>query len=261
MGGPTVVRMNNKKVIKKSGMITHGDLDSYAMHSSQLRGTDFQITVDGRSQAHADYFRGFTRTGRLGLVAPQRIDGAGAVNLIMAHVTAFYDDYRAAGEPFRAYPDFFAFQETTPLADYGMYDIFPQHKLVEVDPDATDADGARDASAKLCALTDRGVQILLVPDRVKPDRTFHEIALASARRCIGSCYAYTFSGQVADADVEIHCARAPMLIDWTKEVFDSVGSDRDAEPRADEWLAAARGRERLEQSYRRITLDEALARL
>ena len=58
------------------------------MHSADvLRGSDFEILANGRQQDHADFFRGFTNTKRLGLMAPGRVDGVGASNLILAYVT------------------------------------------------------------------------------------------------------------------------------------------------------------------------------
>ena len=85
------------------------------MHTAKLRGSDFEIIVNGRQQDHAEFFRGFTNTRRLGIVAPRRIDGVGAANLLMAYGTAFYDVYRAAGKAFSALADFFVFQSASPV--------------------------------------------------------------------------------------------------------------------------------------------------
>ena len=237
------------------------------MHSTVLRGTDFDITVGGRPEAHGDYFRAFDRKGRLGVVAPRRIDGAGAINLIMAYVTAFYDDYRRDGDAFFAYPDFFVFQQMAPLANYCMFDIWPEYKLIYVGPPGAtgpagtgEAPGPADATAMLSALTNHGVQILLVPDVASPEHAFHKVALASARRCIERCYAYDFTGQAAGADVVIASRQSALLREWAGNMFDSVSSDDAVEGRARAWLAASRG-ERLEQSFRRIDLDDALARI
>ena len=74
------------------------------MHSSTLGDSDFEITASGQPVALAEYFRGFTNTKRLGVLAPNRLEGIGAINLIMAHVTAFYNTYRATGEDFFRVP-------------------------------------------------------------------------------------------------------------------------------------------------------------
>lgn len=220
------------------------------MHSSTLRGSDFEIVVDSRPQPHAKYFRGFSKTERLGLFAPNRTDGAGAINLVMAYVTAFYDDYRADGGDFKAYPDFFVFQNATPMADYAMYDLWPDHKLVHVEQDPTQV---------LRAITDRGVNVLLVPDGDPADHEFDAISLASARRNIDRCYVYAFEGRVDNADLAISCARSP-FVDWVQNMFNTLKEDPEVQKRHCAWLAQ-RNDNRLKQSYRRLSLDEALARL
>lgn len=226
-----------------------------------MRATDFELTVEGQPREHAVEFCDFPVTGRLGLVAPEGIEGAGAVVLILAYVTAFYDRYRARSENFFAYPDFFAFQERSRVVDYGMFDIWPSHKLVRVVPGLHgDANETRH-DAMLRAVTDRGVQILLVPDQNFSQKTYQTVALASAQRCIQTCYAFDPAGQVADADLVVRCRRGADLVEWAKHVFASVELDGPMRRRADKWLADATGIEVLEQSYRRIDLDAALARL
>ena len=50
------------------------------MHSTEILRTDsFEFQVDGEPVTHADYFQSFTKTRRLGLLAPNRIDGFGAI--------------------------------------------------------------------------------------------------------------------------------------------------------------------------------------
>ncbi|WP_179959311.1 hypothetical protein [Marinobacter changyiensis] len=48
----------------------------------------------------------------------------------------------------------FTFQREAPCADYGMFDIWPYHKNVQVPPDAQQVAEA---------MTGRGVNVLLVP--------------------------------------------------------------------------------------------------
>ncbi|NQU11582.1 hypothetical protein HQ590_12375, partial [bacterium] len=89
------------------------------MHSSSLRGTDFEIRWRGQAVSHPEWFSSFRDTDRVGVVIAHRFEGIGAITLIMAYVTAFYDHYRARGSEFFAYPDFFTFQGEAPGADYG----------------------------------------------------------------------------------------------------------------------------------------------
>jgi hypothetical protein len=174
--------------------------------------------------------------------------GAGAVALIMAYVTAFYDRYRAANEKFYAYPDYYAFQGPGPLANYHMFDIFPENKLVSLPQDHSD---------KLTTMMDRGVNILLIPDNEAIPKEYDAIALASAQRNIHTCYAYTFDGQVENADLTIRCDWTAMT-DWAIDMFDSVIDDPRVKMRKTEWLALYEHSNGIEQSFRRITLDEAL---
>ncbi|MBM3459911.1 MAG: hypothetical protein FJX77_15425, partial [Armatimonadetes bacterium] len=80
------------------------------MHSSGLRGTDFDLAFQGRSVAHAEFFRDWRSTDRVGLLTPDPTEGLGAATLVLACVTAFYDRYRERKEEFFAYPDYFTFQ-------------------------------------------------------------------------------------------------------------------------------------------------------
>ena len=214
------------------------------MHSSTLGDSDFSIIASGQPVALAEYFRGFTNTKRLGVLAPNRLEGVGAVSLIMAHVTAFYNTYRATGEDFFAYPDNFTFQSREPKAAYGMFDIWPEHKDVLVGTDAVE---------RLNAITDRGVNILLVPDGPPTPREYQRQQLASAERLIETCYAYSATGAVADPDLVIRCPTDPLAA-WCKSVCDSVPDDEGGE----DWQGQGPV---LEQSFRRISRQEALARL
>lgn len=234
------------------------DVGLFAMHSSDaLQGSSFAITVGGKPASHADFFRRFTIGDRLALYTPGSVDGAGAVNLIMAYVTAFYDGYRATGQEFFAYPDFYAMYCGDKSPSYMMYDIYPDHKIVRVGSKALEV---------LRAVTDRDANVLLVPDgdtrmpwTSNPDN-LDRLAVASARRSITICYAYAFDGQVRDGDVVITCNAKP-LVDWVKTLFDSVADDDGMAARGRTWLEKHAGRSTLVQSYRRIELDEALGLL
>lgn len=215
------------------------------MHSSsKLVASDFEIIARGHPVALAEYLRGFTTTKRLGVLAPNRLEGVGAVSLILAHVTAFYNAYRATGEGFFAYPDYFTFQSRAPKAAYGMFDIWPEHKDVLV--------GA-DAPTRLNAITDRAVNILLVPDGPPAPHEYQRQQVAAAERLIETCYAYSPTGAVADPDLVIRCPADPLAA-WCQSVCDSVPDGECAEA----WQAQG---PILEQSFRRISRQDALARL
>ena len=221
------------------------------MHTANyLRGSDFEILVNGRQQEHADFFRGFTNLRRLGLVAPERVDGVGAVVLLMAYVTAFYDVYRATGEDFFAYPDFYIFQTTNPLASYTMLDIWREHKLVSA---------GESASERLNAINDRGLNVLIVPEGRPAEPEYDKGQLASARRNIDTCYVYSSQEQVEAADLMIRCPKEP-ISGWVNAVFDTpaLSEDSTIQQRKSEWSSRQAEKTLLEQSYRQISLDEAL---
>ncbi len=242
------------------------------MHSSSLRGGDFEIQVHGKAVDHAAFFEGFTRTRRLGLWAPDPIAAGGAGNLIFAHLTAFYGCYRSVGSEFFAHPDFFAFQDVDPPANFGMFDFWPEHKSVRVGPTPDE---------RLAAVTDRAINILLVPE---PGRGDHERQTddaarragkgpdhsaqfpestaslrASALRNIDTCYQYRFDGHVEDADVLIRCPKDPIGV-WIQQVLDSIDTPDAADQRS-QWDSRIGGDGWFEQSYRRISVPQALSSL
>ena len=221
------------------------------MHSSKLRGSDFHLKTSGNRIDHRAFFADFAKTDRLGVFAPERYEAAGAATLIMAYVTAFYDDYRADRGEFYAYPDFFAFQPVSSLANYAMYDISPRHKLVPVGPEPID---------KLNAINDRAVNVLLVPDGEPAGHQFERVALVSAKRNLEQCYVYSFEGHVDDADVTIHCNPSRM-VNWVQHVFDSLKDDAEVQQLKRSWLAQTGRDDQLVQSFRRVSLEKALSLL
>jgi hypothetical protein len=216
------------------------------MHSTELGGTEFKMTWRGEPVDHADFFRDLQKTDRVGVLAPDRHEGAGAATLLMAYITAFYDRYREDGSEFMAYPDHFVFQRKEPIADYGMLDISPAHKNVHV---------SDNAGATAAAITDRGVNILLVPDGAERENEFEALQLESARRNIRRCFAYSAGGAVNEADVSIAC-ETDRINGYVLAVFDSLPEDEALKQQREQWAAA--NENPLEQSFREISLEEAL---
>ncbi len=218
------------------------------MHSSFLRGTDFSLNYGGKQLPHAEYFTDFRSTERLGVLSPDRFSVIGAATLIMAYVTAFYDRYREREVEFFAYPDFFTFQLQQPVANYGMFDVWPHHKNVFIS-------GSQDERA--AAVTDRAVNILLVPEDRTGEVTIEPVGLESARRNIHRCYLYSTSGVVVDPDLTITCEK-PELSDWVRKVLGSVELSESPERRTF-WEDALALDGLPAQSFREVSLEEALA--
>lgn len=166
------------------------------MHTTVLRSDEFAITVDGRPASLGDVLPGFDEHDRLGIVIHDRLGAAGAGSLILAAVTAFYDGLRAAGEPFFAYADFFAFHVGVDHGTLRKLDVYPAHKEVVV---------ANDAEQILQAINDRGVTRLLVPEApfaaAPPEPVVERETLHSAQRRIRTALVYSPTGQTAEADV------------------------------------------------------------
>src|ERR1043166_6843833 len=143
------------------------------MHSSNELTTDnFLIEADGKRVASiADVFPQFNAQDRLGIVVRDSLDGIWTSNLIMATVTSFYDIQRGAGSEFFIYPDYFVFHAGCPPGDYGMLDIWPNHKSVPVDDNA---------EAILRAINDRAVNILVVPSSMRREGKIEKQTRSSA---------------------------------------------------------------------------------
>ena len=220
------------------------------MHSTKLRGTDFQLRYHGREITHADFFSDVGKNDRLGVLAPDRFEGAGAATLILAYVTAFYDRYRADGKEFFAYPDFFTFQRQRPVANYGRLDIWPGHKNVLV---------SESAGETAAAITDRGVNVLLVPDDDPCAVEIAPVELESARRNIRRCFAYSATGTTVSPDLVVEC-QSHLLRDYALAVIDSVPADDSVQEQRERWLAQT-ATDTLSQSFRELELSEALGRI
>ena len=243
------------------------------MHTSkELRRDTFAIEIDGERASIDDVLIGFGGHDRLGLVVRDPCGAVGASNLLLAAVTAFYDRQRARGEEFFIYPDYFLFHVDRPLGDHSMLDVFPSHKEVVV-PD--------DPEAILEAVNDRGITWLLVPEGESGEAQLRRETRASAHSRIVGAFAYSPTGRVAHDDVRI--AGNDITEAYVRAVLDPEGLiatiGDPADPYADavahraaevapgvraQLLASRqrlRGNGRPVESYRRLTLDEALASL
>ena len=208
------------------------------MHSSVLRGSDFQLSWHGRPVAHEDFFAPHERSTRLGLLAPSGTEGIGAATFALACVTAFYDRYRAAGGHFFAYPDFYSFQcRGGPLANYGAFDFWPDKDVLL----------PGDADAAAAAIVDRAVDVLLVPDPDLPEHEHPSLPVDRLRPSV-RCFAYHADGAVANANLTIACSTEPFRA-YARDVLASA----DRLHAAPEWVANA-AVATLEQSFRELDL-------
>jgi hypothetical protein len=222
------------------------------VHSArELRSSAFEIEVAGQVVGLTDLFQGFDQHDRLGVVIARPGGGLGASALITATITAFYDLQRARGPDFFIYPDYYLFHLGKPFGNHSRLDIWPEHKEVVVPAEAQEV---------LRAVNDRAITRLVVEDGDPRDPELGAEELASARARLTSCFAYSPTGRVTDADVRVTSnAVVEGYVDTTLDRGDVIPPDQRSQIR--------RAREGLVEdglpveTYRRIELDEALARL
>jgi hypothetical protein len=243
------------------------------MHSSkELRNDLFAITLDGLPTAIEEVLPGFDEHDRLGVVVRHPCGAVGASTLLLAAVTAFYDLQRARGGEFYVYPDYFLFHVGRPLGDHSMLDVFPSHKEVVV-PD--------EPEALLEAVNDRAVTWLIVEDSEPAPAPLRRETLASAHSRIKGAFAYSPEGRVVDADLRV--AGNEVTESYVRAVLDPDGLIAAIGDAADPYAATiarrkaevssqVRARIRAQrddlidrgrpvETYRRLTLDQALASL
>ncbi|MBT5057593.1 MAG: hypothetical protein HOM68_13705 [Gemmatimonadetes bacterium] len=188
-------------------------------------------------------------------MTPSPLDGLGAATFVLAAVTAFYDAVRlqatqAGDDDWFTYPDFYTFQLSTPLTDYGYLDIWPGHKNLQIQAPLP---------ALAEAVIDRAPHRLLLPAsyRATPATDmppYHRVHLASLRRTIRQAYVYEPQGAVADADLHVTCPSSP-VDKWIAKVCTTV----DAVP-AMQW-PDSEVQAPVTQSFRQIGVEEAIERL
>jgi hypothetical protein len=222
------------------------------MHTAEeLSSPAFAVRVDGRTATLNDVLPGFGEHDRLGVVVRHPCGAVGASILILAAVTAFYDAQRAKGADFFIYPDYFLFHVGTSRGDHGMLDVWPSHKEVVV---------ADEPEALLRAINDRGITRLVVEDRAPAENEFERESLASAHNRILTALAYSPSGKVGDPAIEI--AGSEVTESYVAAVLnDSAEVDPSIRREIAGGRRALRQNGRPVESYRRLTLSEALERL
>ena len=243
------------------------------MHTStELRSDAFSIELDGRPATITDLLEGAGARGRLGIVVREPYAAVGSSLLLLAAITAFYDAQRARSDQFYIYPDYFLFHVGRPQGDHSMLDVWPPHKEVVV-PD--------DPERMLEAINDRAITWLGVPEGDPATAPLQDEALASARERIVAAFSYSPTGRVAE-DGDVRIAGNDLTESYARAVLDPEGvleARGEADPYAAEVARRAgevapevreqlrADRDRLREngrpleSYRRLTLDRALALL
>lgn len=226
------------------------EAEGIAMHTAEdLTNSSFVITADQQRLSVPELFPGFDERDRLGVVVRSPCGAVGASTIILATITAFYDIQRQRARDFFVYPDYFLFHIGGRLGDHKMLDIFPSHKEVVVDDSPEDI---------LRAINDRTVTRLLVEDTPPGEPTLGRPTLASTN--ILSAIAYLPGGRVSGADLSVTGnAATESYVSDVLDQSENVETDvrEDIRTRRGNVLEAGRPVE----TYRRLTVEEALAKL
>ncbi|MGY1745831.1 hypothetical protein [Blastococcus sp. SYSU D00695] len=252
------------------------------MHTGyQLREEMFAPTVDGAPATLHDVFPGWGQRDRFGIVVDSPIGGIGASLLIQLAVVAhFTTDPTRVG---LAYPEIYTFHVGEFQGTHAQFDCFPPRKEVVV-PD--------DPALILEAVNDRGITRLAVVDGPVEESRHHLQEPGQALNTLLSVFAYSPTGRVPGADVEI-TGVSPVVEENTSVIVDPDGTKdlqdrlvqrlrdnvtrpadgvlkmpRTDGPPAEVRLAAGRVRRatvgpegQARETYRRVSVDDALGML
>lgn len=218
------------------------------MHTiEELDSTSFEYRRDGDVVPREAVMPPVTAAGRVGVVMGTGVEGLGAGAFVLSCVTAFYDYLgETRGEDFFEYPDYYTFQATSNPADYGMLDVYPDHKNVTVEPTAEHL---------LRAVNDRAITTLVVPDVSPTAPDVDDVTLQSARRRIDHCYVYSPDGRPSDAEFSIRLPRRPPS-EWFETTAESMNGES-----AGRVPSFGSDDDRIVQQFRRTSLNQALERL
>jgi len=215
----------------------------------------FAIESDGRSVASfADLCPGFTAQDRVGIIIRQPLGAIWNSALILAAVTAFYDEQRQLRDDFFIYPDYYVFHVGCPAGEYSMFDIWPQHKCISVEGNP---------EAVLQAVNDRAISILVLNADESHEREPRDISLQRHTRnaALGRIrYAFLGSSEASRANVRI--VGNGIVEKYVQQVIDQTGPVAETEReavRCERRQAVLKGA--AAEWYWRASMEETLAHL
>jgi hypothetical protein len=243
------------------------------MHTrDQLTLDAFNVTLDGDP---ADILVQWGANDRLGVLVDRPLGGLGASLAIQLATAAFYE---VDGRHSRAlYPDHYLFHVGGRWGDFSAFDFWPERREIFL---------PADSGMVLDAINDRAITHLLAPDGPVQVAALASTEVQSAQDRLRVCLAYGCDGAAPDGDVIItthelagldnalaavdmrallqsgHDPEATDLARWRARVVTRLGelSEQDrAGPAAR--IRAAVAESRLEERYRRCSVNWALGRL
>ena len=175
------------------------------MHTAlQLCADDFGIEIDQAPADLASLFPDWQPHDRFGIVVHEPFGAIGASYLIQAAIVAFYDvrpERRAGRGPGIAepndvaiYPEIYVFHVGGRHGDYSMFDFWPARKEVFVDADPR---------VVLDAINDRAITRLAIPEGPSTPVEHEYKEPAAARDRIQSVFVYSATGRVERPSITI----------------------------------------------------------
>jgi hypothetical protein len=258
------------------------------MHTqTQLREADFAIRLDGAPATVGDLFPHWHRHDRFGLIIHDALGGVGASHLLQLAIWSYYDVDKRRRDELTVYPEIYAFHVGGGHGSHADYDFWGPRREVILGADPGEV---------LSAINSHGITRLAVPDRAggasAEPPVFDPKEIGAAQDLVASAFAYSPTGRTPHADVTVDGLHRRTEENPTKvlNAFRAVpaprpgarmrrplkeGDTRFAEyqqRRASELsvgdvAGAVDLRERIRidglasETYRRISLDEALNRL
>ncbi|AVA21338.1 hypothetical protein [Rhizobium sp. NXC24] len=166
------------------------------MHVMALfKGSMFDAAVNGQPATLEDVFPGWHEHDRFGLVIDETFGGIGATHLLQLAMTAFYDIKPSRRTAVTVYPEIYAFHIGKGRGAHAHYDFWPARREVILK--------TNDHREVLDAINDRGITRLAVPDRPMRDVVHRPKEEDAAFDRIASAFVYSPSGRTADADLTI----------------------------------------------------------
>jgi hypothetical protein len=259
------------------------------MHTlTQLDLAMFDIEINGAPATAEALLPDWNEHDRLGVVIAEPLGGVGSSHLIQLAITLYYATHERRRGHLAVYPEIYAFHINGGHGSHAAFDFWPARREIIVDADPRSA---------LASINDHAITRLAVPDRPE-SASSHDLDIFSfkeldaARDLVTSSFAYSADGRTARSDVSIRGndrrteinpsnvlnpdrvlatisamdgARRPLkeqdpdFAVWMRlRTADLTASDITA---ASAWRDAVVVDGKATETYRRITVEEALLRL
>ncbi|MFC9760433.1 hypothetical protein [Rhodococcus jostii] len=269
------------------------------MHTAQIDPNGFDVELDGKPAGLLDLFPDWGVHDRLAVVLAEEYAGLGASLIIQAGIVSFFEAKPERRTTAPAYAETFLFHAGGKFGDHSAMDVFPIRKEVFLPPNDPYAllAAINDRAITRLVVPEGALGDDAILEAVAPTTWTDR---ASARDRLISCFEYSPSGKVANPDVVLrgHDAQLESNAAWILTMPDTIpGTEayyrqpeylaklgHSVPEDASRWADTARTRQFevpdeirarvaaehqvidgksafTEQTYRRVSTDDALRRL